>query len=225
MTDEKQQARMSTKAQSGQKKVATILASTTQPSMDAVITKKNVAKSSEASSVGKVPLKMKTASEAVAEIPAVKKATAIKSNVKPKAEKVVNKMVVKKQTPKMRVAAVASKKQTIKKEITIMTTEQKKTTVKKNGKLLKESIADIKDVQNVVKSSIAQGSQSIEQVHQTLAKLPLKYLGKIEKIKDTTKDVIDIQEKTIGHLYDLFRSLNDKVFDVSKDVVGLAETK
>ena len=62
-------------------------------------------------------------------------------------------------------------------------------------------------------------------MHQTIAKLPLKYLGKIEKIKETTKDVTDVQKKTIGHVYDFIRSLNDKLFDVSKDVVSLASGK
>ncbi|MBW2368932.1 MAG: hypothetical protein JRH15_13710 [Deltaproteobacteria bacterium] len=106
-----------------------------------------------------------------------------------------------------------------------MATEKQTKEAKKNGKFLKETVADIKEVQQVLESAIEQGSKSIEEVHQALVKLPLKYLGKIEKIKETTKKMCDIQEKTIGHLYDLVRSLNEKVFDVSKDVVGLASTK
>jgi hypothetical protein len=112
----------------------------------------------------------------------------------------------------------ATKKQTLKKGDSIMATE------KKDEKLIDETVADIKQVQNVVKSAIEQSSKSIEEVHLTIARLPFKYLGKIKKIKEEAKDANKIQEKAIGHIYDLVRSVNTKVYDVSKDVVGLASS-
>ena len=106
-----------------------------------------------------------------------------------------------------------------------MTTEKQTKKAKKDSDLLQETITDIKEVQQVVKSTIDQGSKSMEQVHQVLLKLPLKYLGKINKIKARAKSVGDIQKKAIGYFYDMVRSANDNVFEVSNDVLGLVSNK
>jgi hypothetical protein len=37
-------------------------------------------------------------------------------------------------------------------------------------------ITDLKRIEEVVKDAIDQGAQSVEEVHQAIAKLPLKYL-------------------------------------------------
>jgi hypothetical protein len=106
-----------------------------------------------------------------------------------------------------------------------MTTEKQTKKEKKNSDLLQETITDIKEVQKVVKSTIDQGSKSMEQVHKTISKLPLKYLGKIKRIKDQTKIVGAIQKKAIGYFYDMVRTVNNNMFDVSKDILGLVSNK
>jgi hypothetical protein len=144
---------------------------------------------------------------------------------KQKSNRVVEATAVEKNKGKKNKAVVVTKTQRERKESTTMATEKQTKEAKKKGALLKETVADIQEVQKVVKSAINQGSKSIAQVHQAVAKLPLKYLGKFEKLKVTTKKVSDIQEKTIDHFYDLVQSVNDNIFDVSKDVVGLAVTE
>lgn len=94
----------------------------------------------------------------------------------------------------------------------------KKTTTKENG-LGKEVVTDIKEIQALVKKVIDNGANTIEDVHQAIAKLPLKYLQKIDVIKDPAKDVMDVQEKTIGYVYELIRDINQKVDDFAKDVL------
>ena len=95
----------------------------------------------------------------------------------------------------------------------------------KKNKFMKDIVADSKEIQDLVKSAINQGAQSIEQVHQVIAKLPLNYLGRIEKFEDTTKDIKGIQEKTIGHVYDLIKTVNAKVHDVAKEMLILVDPK
>ena len=98
-------------------------------------------------------------------------------------------------------------------------------TKKKNESLKDETIANIREIRSVVKNAIDQGATNVEQVHQTIAKLPLKYLERIEKIEDEAKDVRSVQEKTIGHVYDLIRNVNDKVSDIAKEILDKVDKK
>ena len=98
-------------------------------------------------------------------------------------------------------------------------------TQKTNKSLKDETIANIREIRNVVKNAIDQGATNVEQVHQTVAKLPLKYLERIEKIEDGAKDVRNVQEKTIGYVYDLIRNVNDKVSDIAKEILDTVDKK
>jgi len=95
-----------------------------------------------------------------------------------------------------------------------MTTEKQK-----KESMGKEVIADLTEIQKVVKDAIDNGATSVEQVHRSIAKMPLKYLAKIEGVKNAAKDAGDIQDKTIGHVYDLIQTVNDKVYDIAKDIL------
>jgi adenine C2-methylase RlmN of 23S rRNA A2503 and tRNA A37 len=98
-------------------------------------------------------------------------------------------------------------------------------TQKTNKSLKDETIANIREIRSVVKNAIDQGATNVEQVHQTIAKLPLKYLERIEKIEDEAKDVMKVQEKTIGYVYDLIRNVNDKVSDIAKEILDTVDKK
>jgi uncharacterized protein Yka (UPF0111/DUF47 family) len=89
----------------------------------------------------------------------------------------------------------------------------------KTQTIRKEFTGDLLNLQQVVKDAINNGATSIEQVHQALAKMPLKYLEKIERTEKVVKNVGDIQEKTIGHVYDLIRTVTDKVDDIAGDML------
>ncbi len=98
-------------------------------------------------------------------------------------------------------------------------------TKKTNKSLKDETIANIREIRSVVKNAIDQGATNVEQVHQTVAKLPLKYLERIEKIEDEARDVRNVQEKTIGYVYDLIRNVNDKVSDIAKEILDTVDKK
>ncbi|MBW2368985.1 MAG: hypothetical protein JRH15_13980 [Deltaproteobacteria bacterium] len=106
-----------------------------------------------------------------------------------------------------------------------MSNEAKKENKKKNGALAKDVVADIKEIQKIVKNAIDNGAKSFEDVHQAIAKLPLDYLGKIEKIEDTASKVKDLQAKTIGHVYDLIKDVNDRAYDITKDMLEKVNPK
>ena len=111
-----------------------------------------------------------------------------------------------------------------------MTTAQKtkgkaKAKKKKGADFRNEVITDLKKVEEVVKGAIDQGAKSVEEVHQTVAELPLKYLEKIGPLEGTAKNAKEIQEKTIGHVYKLLRAWTDTVDDVAQDLLDRAKPK
>lgn len=88
--------------------------------------------------------------------------------------------------------------------------------IKRN--LRKEVVGDLMEIRKVVKDAIDKGATSVEQVHLSIAKMPLKYLEKIEGIENATKKAGDIQEKTIGYVYGLIQRVNNKVEGIAKDM-------
>jgi hypothetical protein len=112
-----------------------------------------------------------------------------------------------------------------KKEKITMTMDKVKEKKKMIGAIRNEVVTDVKEIQKIVKEAIDQGAVSIEQVHQAIAKLPLKYLGKINKIKNATDNLGGIQEKTIGHVWNLIKTVNDNAYDISKDMLDMARAK
>ena len=101
--------------------------------------------------------------------------------------------------------------------------EEKMAEEKQNKENLKEEVvADLTEIQKVVKDAIDKGAANVEQVHLSIAKMPLKYLEKIERIESAAKKAGDIQEKTIGYVYDLIRRVNGKVDGIAKDMLQKA---
>ena len=104
-----------------------------------------------------------------------------------------------------------------------MKKEEKMAEEKQNKENLKEEVvADLTEIQKVVKDAIDKGAANVEQVHLSIAKMPLKYLEKIERIESAAKKAGDIQEKTIGYVYDLIRRVNGKVDGIAKDMLQKA---
>lgn len=95
----------------------------------------------------------------------------------------------------------------------------KKAKAKKASEIKDDVMADISEIQALVKDAVEKGANSVEDVHQAIAKMPLKYLQKIEKIKKPAGELIEVQEKTIGYVYDLIHNINTKVDDIAKDIL------
>lgn len=82
-----------------------------------------------------------------------------------------------------------------------------------------EALADLNDLRQLVQKAIDDGATNVEQVHQAIAKLPFKYLGKIEMIEGQVGKVKDFQEKSIGQVYQLLRAINDKAADLTEEIL------
>ena len=103
-----------------------------------------------------------------------------------------------------------------------MSKETKKTS-KTDGKELKKTIiSDAKLVQKLIKETVDNVSEDIERVHQKVVSLPIEYIGKMKRMEKISKDVQEIQENAIGHVYDLVRIVNEKVNDVTLSILKKA---
>lgn len=103
-----------------------------------------------------------------------------------------------------------------------MKTETKRTNKIDHSKMKKAIISDAKIVQKLIKENVDNVSEDIERVHQKVVSLPIEYIGKIKRMEKISKDVQEIQENTIGHVYDLVRIVNAKVNDVATNILKKA---
>lgn len=94
-----------------------------------------------------------------------------------------------------------------------------------NASIKSEALADLKELRKMVEEAIDSGAKSVEQVHQAIAAMPLKYLEKVEMIESKARGVKEVQEKTIGHMYNLLRTINAKAGDFAEEILKKAEGK
>ncbi len=99
---------------------------------------------------------------------------------------------------------------------------KKKTTKKKNG-IKSEAVADIREIRSLIKEAIDSGAENVEQVHQAIAKMPFKYLEKIDMLENAASKVKEAQEKTIGQVYKTLKKFNDKVDDMAEEMLKKVE--
>jgi hypothetical protein len=102
-------------------------------------------------------------------------------------------------------------------------TTKKETSQKQT--LRSEALADLNDLRKLVQSAIEDGASNVEQVHQAIAKIPFKYLEKIEMIEDKVRGVKKAQEKTIGQVYDLLRNINVKAAVFAEEILKRVQGK
>ncbi|MBF0449480.1 MAG: hypothetical protein HQK75_02155 [Candidatus Magnetomorum sp.] len=61
-----------------------------------------------------------------------------------------------------------------------------------------------------IKETVTKGTDSVEKFHKSIAKMPFEVLEKIEPLKDVTKSVKEIHDKTVDTVYDTVRKVNEK---------------
>jgi hypothetical protein len=82
----------------------------------------------------------------------------------------------------------------------------------------KESQAVAKFIQD----AIQKGATTVEDIHKTIADLPLKILEESELLRGPAKEVRRVQDYTIGAVYDLIRGINQQVGTLASDLLAEA---
>ena len=108
--------------------------------------------------------------------------------------------------------------------MTAKQSETKKDETKGNS-LKSEALSDLNELRKMVGEAIDSGAKNVEQVHQAIAAMPLKYIEKIDLFEEGAKGVKDLQEKTIGQMYKLLRTINTKAGEFAEEMLKKVEGK
>jgi hypothetical protein len=86
-------------------------------------------------------------------------------------------------------------------------------------------MGSLKDLKDLVQEMVDKGATSVEDVHKSIAALPLEVLESIEGLEDSAKGIKEIQQKTIGGVYDIIRKVNSKVAEIAEEIINKVESK
>ena len=79
--------------------------------------------------------------------------------------------------------------------------------------------AGIRRLADLVRDAVEDGATSVEEIHPRLAGMPLDLLERIDVLQEAVGDVRKIQERSIGAVYELIRSINREIARVAVDVL------
>jgi len=83
----------------------------------------------------------------------------------------------------------------------------------------------IKGLKDLVKESIDKGSTTAEDVTKSIAGLPFETLAKIGPLADSINGLKELQDESIGKVYDMIRSVNQQVNELADNMLEKVEKK
>jgi hypothetical protein len=79
-----------------------------------------------------------------------------------------------------------------------------------------------KGLTRLVQEAIDKGATRVEEIHKSIADLPLKILEERHLLRGPAKEVRRVQDRTIGAIYDLVREINEQVGNLVSELVAKA---
>jgi len=76
-----------------------------------------------------------------------------------------------------------------------------------------------KALASFVQDAIDKGATTVEEIHKSIADLPLKLLEEGELLRGPAKEVRRVQDHTIGAIYDVIRGINQQVGTLASDLL------
>ena len=80
--------------------------------------------------------------------------------------------------------------------------------------------SEAKRVADLIHEAVDKGATTVEEIHKSIADLPLKILDGVEFLKKPVKEVRRVQDRSIGAVYDLIRNVNEQVGKLASDVLS-----
>jgi len=74
----------------------------------------------------------------------------------------------------------------------------------------------------LIQESIDKGATTVEEIHKSIAALPLKILEESGLLRGPAKKVKRVQDQTIGAVYNLIRDVNEKVGAFASELLPAA---
>ena len=76
-----------------------------------------------------------------------------------------------------------------------------------------------KALSELIEDAVNQGATSVEEIHRSIADLPLTVLERLGLFERVTEEVRRVQEVSIGAIYDLIRDVNHQVAQLAEEVL------
>ena len=73
-----------------------------------------------------------------------------------------------------------------------------------------------------VQDAIDRGATTVEDIHKSIADLPLRVLEESDLLKEPAKDARHLQDHTIGKIYDVIRQVNERVGTYASELLAEA---
>jgi hypothetical protein len=83
-------------------------------------------------------------------------------------------------------------------------------------------VPDLNAIRSLVQDAIDRGATSVEEVHRSIAAMPLEALKKVAPGPATMAQ--GLQDQTIGTVYDAIRGLNDQAGQIAQKLLGGGST-
>jgi methyl-accepting chemotaxis protein len=80
-------------------------------------------------------------------------------------------------------------------------------------------MSDEKALTELVEEAVEKGATTVEEIHRSIADLPLTVLERLGLSEEATSEVRKVQETSIGAIYDLIRDINHKVGKLSTELL------
>ena len=71
--------------------------------------------------------------------------------------------------------------------------------------------SDRKTLIRFVQDAIDRGATTVEEIHKSIADLPLKILEECELLREPAKEAKRLQDRTLGAIYHAIRDINEQV--------------
>jgi hypothetical protein len=84
-------------------------------------------------------------------------------------------------------------------------------------------IGNLRKFKTRVKTSMVNSTEKAEKWHKEAAVWPFKVLAKVDGFGQVADDMMTIQTKTIGHGYDLMRTLADGMDEIADEILTRTE--
>ncbi len=75
-----------------------------------------------------------------------------------------------------------------------------------------------------IQEAVDRGATTAEEIHSSIASLPLEILENLGLFESTARDVKRIQEDSLGAIYDRIRDINHKVGRLAADLLESRES-
>jgi hypothetical protein len=82
------------------------------------------------------------------------------------------------------------------------------------------TMGKLSDLQAMVQEAIDKGATNVEEVHKSIANMPMDLLAKIGPLENVVNQGKTLQEQTIGAVYENIRLVNEKVGEMAAKLLG-----